>query len=52
LLNVIRLIGASHWNSCNSWQINHSKIRTSWRVNCQNNWFIYDILTLSTNLIR
>ena len=51
LLDIIWLIRSSHGNSCNTWKIDQSKIWASLRVNCQNNRFIDNVFTLTTNLI-
>lgn len=40
-----------NWDSCNTRKIDHGKIWASVRINIENDWFINDILLLSTNLI-
>ena len=51
LLNIVWLVRSSHWNSGNTRQINQCEIWACVRIDLQHDWFIYNIFTLSTNLI-
>lgn len=51
LLNVIWLIGTSHRNTSDSWEIYKCKIRTGWWINMECNGLINNVLTLTAYLI-
>jgi len=51
LLDVVRLVRACHWNTGDTWKIHQGEVRTSVRINRQNNWFVNDVLTFTTNLV-